>query len=304
MLPTVRTSIAVNSTEQEGSIVERFAKNATAQDVLQRLTGNSNSSFKPYSEMLLREGIIQSLNDLIPVINQIEPQEKRVDAVRHALKEHYRSAVMQRIANPEVQLLQQRYPDQPWDNNPATAYNQARHQELMRVIKGLNSADRGNIAEAWYEQVYSQGRGSTHVSIPQDKMAEQGVAISQDRFADEVFGNTIREQKTIAGSLSQSDARNELAQFNDYIQVVSNPGGSQITKNGNTYTVQRLMYSFIDPKGVKANAAWMYDQILDHPNISFEIFNAQGERKIINQANKDELLEPALSNWLRLPAQK
>ena len=285
------------------SATDRFADDITPQEALKQLIDSQSGrdrSLKLYTDMLVREKIISSQDDLIPVITQIDPKGKTIDSVRHAVKENYRSIVLDRMTAPDINKMQQLYPKLPWQNNPTKAYDMARHQEMMRIVDKLNPADRGNLAEVWYEKVYAKGRGSTQVFVSQEDLSKQGIAISQDRKPDEIFSDTIREQKTIKNKLKSGNKlkgeRDELKQFEDYIKLVDN--NAVIKASNKTYTVNNLIYTFTDPRGVKKNAKWMYAKLSDHKNLSFEIFNSQGELKIIDRTNMNDLKDPTLSNWL------
>jgi hypothetical protein len=130
------------------------------------------------------------------------------------------------------------------------------------------------------------------------------------RFPDLINPDgTLQDLKYIEGSLSDR----EIAQFDDYRNLIGTnvtiPGEG--TQAATTINVKRVRYAFLNPNGVEANAAWMNKTLkTSKGGITFEIFNAKGERRIVNNigvfdangtllANPDFLTDSAkLKAWL------
>ena len=161
---------------------------------------------------------------------------------------------------------------------------EARHKYFLRTIKGLNSADIGSIGEGWFQRLYRVDGNQTQVFVSQSEMAKQGITLTQDRKVDEIYGDTIREQKTVSGVLVDSQNSDAARQFNDNVTLVEQ-GARMTAKNGQVYQVRNLVYVFPVPEGVRANANWMRVQLRDRPYLSFEIFNTRGECKIVSLNN-------------------
>lgn len=205
--------------------------------------------------------------------------------IRRQIKGYYRPKLLDKTTDTKL-ALQQRY------------------QVLRRVIDNLAPADKGNFTEAWYQKVYGKPEHLTHFEVTTADAAAQGITLQaqEKRVPDRVEGDTIVEVKTISGSLSSGGekGRSEIKQFDDNI-ALAKQGYTKTTSDGVKRQLRKVRYVFTLPKGVKANAKFMIEKLLDIETrnfVSFEIFNHQGERKIIKAKNIKELREPDLSDWL------
>lgn len=271
----------------------RFPTTASTQDVFNTLTGTKGTGFEPYRQVLVAEGIAKGDDEFLKALEGLKPQGRTIDAVRHEMKELYRSKLLAKMTTPDEAAMRLRYPDLDWAKNSQDALRQASHQEMLRLTQGLPPSDRGNIAEAWYKTTYAPS-AAEHVRIPSDEIAKLGSTHGADRIPDLVEGNTLRDLKTISGKMGKHD----LEQFDDFMKIGHKPGGFPVTAGGNTTNIQRVVYTMTVPDGVRANASWMVKQLNDYPNLAFEIFNNAGSRKMVTKANAHELAEPALSKWL------
>lgn len=145
---------------------------------------------------------------------------------------------------------------------------------MTRITNDLNSSDKGSISERWYSEVIDPD-SMTHVRFIGDS--------ETTRYADLLNENgTIQDLKHKRTALNDR----EILQFDDYRLMIGQD--IEVTNADGTTTtirVQRLRYSFINPSGVEANAIWMHG-ILSSPstNVTFEIFNAHGQRRIVTRA--------------------
>jgi hypothetical protein len=238
-----------------------------------RLAGTgSTSSFRPYYEMLTSNGIVSEAR-VRTRLNQLlaGTRGRDLDFVRHSLKDTFRNDVMAYLTNRGRISANATYRGRPFE--------EASHAELLRITGDLNSSDKGTLAEQWYAAVYATD-AMAHVQFT----GTSGTTRYPDLLRPD---GTLQDLKYIREKLS---AR-ELEQFSDYRLMV----GQDVTitnADGSTRTirVERLRYSFINPSGVEANAAWMHE-ILSGPssNITFEIFNSHGQRRIINRGGVFEV---------------
>jgi hypothetical protein len=187
-----------------------------------------------------------------------------LDFVRHSLKETFKNDIMTYLTNRQRLTTA----------HPGRTFEEASHIEMMRITNDLNSSDKGSLSERWYSAVFDPD-SMTHVQFTG--------ASGTTRYADLLNADgTMKDLKYIRESLSTR----ELQQFDDYRLMI----GQDVTitnADGSTTTirVERLRYSFMNPSGVQANAEWMHG-ILSSPstNITFEIFNAHGQRRIVTRA--------------------
>jgi hypothetical protein len=221
---------------------------------------------------------------------------RSVDDVRHALKERFNQKVVDKMTTTSPTALRKKYSDLPWQENPAKALEQAQHRELMSVTEKLNGADKGKFGEKWYKKIF----GSNAIEqqrISKADAAKQGLDFTKDRVPDLIEGNQIKEIKGTSDKITERD----ISQFDDLLQVAKKEGGSSITlKDGSQRNLDKLRYVFTDPTGVKANAKWIRQQIENSPqHVSFEIFNTNGERKILDAGSlKNGDFDQNLSRWL------
>jgi hypothetical protein len=223
---------------------------------------------------------------------------RSVDEVRHALKEKFNQKVVDKMTNVSESAMRKRYSDLPWGDS-AKAMEQAKHQELIRFTEDLNGADKGKFHEKWYKEVYGKDAVEQQ-KISKADATKQGLDFERDRVPDLVEGSQLKELKGTSDKITERD----ISQFNDLLQVAKKEGGTSITlKDGSQRSLNKLQYVFTDPKGVKANIEWMKDQMtMSRDHVSFEVFNAKGERKIIDIKNLEsgELTNQHFTQWLGL----
>jgi hypothetical protein len=237
------------------------------------------------SNILKEARFIKKCEDLQAYLKALEKDGfsgRSVDDVRHALKERFNQKVVDKMTTTSPTALRKKYSDLPWKENPAKALEQAQHRELMSVTEKSNGADKGKFGEKWYKKIFGN-HATEQQKISKSDAAKQGLDFTKDRVPDLIEGNQIKEIKGTSDKITERD----LSQFEDLLQVAKKEGGTSITlKDGSQRSLNKLQYVFTDPKGVKANIEWMRNQIMDNPkNISFEIFNASGERKIFDAAS-------------------
>jgi hypothetical protein len=260
---------------------------ATASEAF--LTFRNSEGFASFQALLVDEKLIAGEGDLIAALEAMKPSPpgRTVDAVRHSLKDLYREALLARMTKPDMAVMRVRYPGLPW-HDVDQAMRQASYQEMRRMTDGLAPADKGNLYEQWHKAVLSP-TAVQHVGIAEGTLKNLGSLHGTGRVIDLLEGDTIHELKRVAGEMSKA----EKAQFADNMLMVSKklPLGGQ--------PVRRVLYTLPIPEGVQANARWMAEELAIHPGVlSFEVFNATGDRRVITAAA--ELARPELWTWLGL----
>jgi hypothetical protein len=163
------------------------------------------------------------------------------------------------------------------------------------LTEGLNGADKGKFAEKWYKEVYGVGADG-QVKIPKAEMDRLGLDFEKGRVPDFVQGDKIKEIKAIKDKITPGSR--DQKQFDDIIKAAERDGGIEVALNdGTRRTVDKVSYVFTDPRGVKANAQWMAQQLKGRPKLSFEVFNTKGERMIIDNQNVRSWMND-LDSWL------
>lgn len=254
--------------DAEATVKRQFFTEAEFNDsnlAFNRLAGTgSTSSFKPYYDMMIGNGIVTETR-VRTRLNQLlaSTRGRDLDFVRHQLKATFRKDVIGYVTNKG--RLTTAY--------PGKTFEEASHAEMLRVTAGLNSSDKGTLAEEWYAMVFTE-KAVAHV---------QFVGVSgTTRYPDLLhLDGTLQDLKYIEGKLT---AR-EIEQFGDYKGMI----GKEIeitdaTNNVIRIKVERLRYAFINPVGAEKNAAWMFDQVSKGGSLTFEIFNTKGQRRMINAA--------------------
>ena len=116
----------------------------------------------------------------------------------------------------------------------------------------------------------------------------------------------LREVKTIVGKLGKHD----LEQFEDFMKLILKKNGVTVNVRGVSHTIKEARYVFTVPSSVKANVETLKDWLTDNPNLTIEIFNVHGQKKIIGLRAKtlpgNDTIEPIsfldkkLDDWLDL----
>lgn len=274
-------------------------KPGEAERAYRELTTRDSSSFKPYSKMLLAEGLATEAELRAQVQEMLSGSTPRSeDYIRHRLKETFGKRVLARISTPtdaEAAALRGRHADLPWAQDPRAALEQAKHRELMRLTKDLNASDRGNLAEDWYRGEFAKD-GRPHVAALRSDMAQHGITLEGDRYLDLVIDSSgsaeVREIKNITGEL----ADRELSQFRDLVRLLD--GSAPLWVGSDAALVKHLRYVFLRAEGVRANLGFMRRTLAARADgsISFEVFNKSGARRVIRTV--EDLADPQFSAWL------
>jgi hypothetical protein len=254
--------------------------NITNQGILEEFTGaTSSSSMKPYSRMLVQAGLIQDVDDLLPLIGRFRTGSKTFDEVRHQLKQHFQPKILELTTNPKLSLDEQ-------------------HLELRRLTTDLASKDKGTLTELWYQRVYKPN-ANTQRQVNQEALEKQGVTLQKDRYPDLIEGDKMIEVKSTDTVLSARDHE----QFADNVKLISARDGTVIPfKDGTKVRVKRLTVVLTSPEGAKANAKWISQTFVNNQGLSekltFEVFNQKGQRLVIDADNYAKWIKN-LNAWLK-----
>ncbi len=156
-----------------------------------------------------------------------EPAGETYDRVRHGLKEDLTPQLVGKIT--ERAFLKTRHPELyegVADPSGRSVQDQiASHRELLRLTKGLGSADRGTIAEQWYAKMYASDAAKRHVRFT-GKETEPNLTFGKgERVPDLIDGNQLKDIKHVSGALGK-DVETQLADFRKLVDRELNVGGT------------------------------------------------------------------------------
>lgn len=252
---------------------QKFDKRSwTKEKVYDHLAGpESESTFKPFAEMLIREKIA-TRKQIEKMIEEKGFYGRDEDMVRHELKQEYRKDVV-------AEMMKPRTPEE-------------KHAAMRRITEKLDSSDKGNITEVWYQEAILGGSGERHVAANKRDLSEnQGIEITKNRFIDIVDGNIGRELKSGEGKLSDGD----ILQMRDNARLVD--GRARLQLDSGEATIEHVRYTFASPAGARANVETMKLAFTDKNltgRISFELFTPEGKKlppiKTLEQLNAQRWL--------------
>jgi Domain of unknown function (DUF4157) len=245
---------------------DAFPLTATTSEILTSL--KASEGFGSFRDVLLQEKLATD-EKLLEALEKLSPRGRSIDAVRHELKALFKESLLQRMTDPGKTAIEN-------------------YQEMRRLTDNLASSDRGNLFEQWYKRIYAID-ATEHIKIKAEDLQLLGSTAGKDRIPDLIQGDTIRELKRVSGTLGEHD----LEQFADNMRLIGKKGGFN---TGTGATLKRAIYTFPIPEGVKANVDWMRRQLAENPNLTFEVFNHLGDKRLITQAS--ELSEPKFWTWL------
>ncbi|NJO56484.1 MAG: hypothetical protein HC834_09320, partial [Rhodospirillales bacterium] len=207
-----------------------FPPGTTRKVALGKLSGQeSTSSFKAYREMLERYRLA-SEDEILGAM--MEPGGVGEDVVRHGLKEHFRDRVVARMFAAGDRAL-------------GESESIAR---MRQMLEGLNPADRGNLAEAWYATYRAKYYGedlAAHPRLPKDNVF--GLKLEGDRLPDFVEGDTLVEVKSTQAGLGPRDAK----QIEDFLKAAK--ARANLILKEETRQVKRVRLVFTEVEGAQGS---------------------------------------------------
>ena len=249
-----------------------------------RLLLKHSKSFRDFQTMLKREGIATD-SEIVQAIAELGPLGgTTVGDLRHALKEKFKPMAMERMINPEPELMKKKHADLFAGGASADeAMKAAKHREMIRITGGLNPSDYGNMTEGWYAAVHHSGPVDRHVHVKADEMAEQSIKLTKpSRFIDIRDGGLGVEVKRHEGKLAKKDKE----QFEDYRKMLA----GQAIVGGKP--LQRLRYVFASTEGAVANAETIGRWLRQLDPFEVQVFDRAGNGKVITSSRD-------FADWLR-----
>lgn len=146
-----------------------------------------------------------------------------MDDWRHAVKEHFKQRVLERITDPKL--------------DEAASYRMMRE-----VVDGLANADRGNLVEDWYRGRYAPGGKRQAYRVERTSGANEGK--HEDRVADVVVDGEIREIKDVDGPIDEG-------QLDAHLDAVRDD------KLSKSLGAKKVRYVFTKEAGALANESLM-----------------------------------------------
>lgn len=213
------------------------------------------------------------------------PEGQGMRTVRHTTKQYYVKSVILPHLTDEVNIAKSKdFKDLVKDGaTKDEAFARISHQRMLDYTKGLDSSDKGGIAEAWYAKVYGEDSGSRQVDVDPKFIKKQGGAINEPRKLDRLEGDTIIELKNVTDSLG---AR-EKGEFIDHVNMI----GKKVEEGGTT--IKKVRWVMLDPEGAFANREWIQKSLKATSNVTFVVFSTTGEPMPISSRNTSMLSTPA-----------
>jgi hypothetical protein len=219
----------------------------------------AGDGFGEYAQMLTAEGLASDavIDGVISHKRGMRLTEGRpvtTEWLRHEVKEYFRDRVVAKLTDPGL--------------DP-----QASYQQMRRMLDGLSTTDRGNLAEHWYRARYAPD-AAPHVNVGVTRTGGENAGKVESRFIDAVQGDTAIEVKDIQGKIDEE----QLGAYLDMLKA------RQKTGEG---TIKKLKYVFTKPEGAVANVeviAKSMEQSDFAGRISIEAFDRNGKRHIATTA--------------------
>jgi hypothetical protein len=233
-----------------------------------------------------------------------EPSGLNYDTVRHNLKTKapYQEAIKKWLTDPLE--IRKRYPSEfegiaPGDKaKQDAALRKAQHRAVIDIDKYLALKDATVWTEKWYAEVYAHvadqpnakvTKVQTQVAFDKGRLNDQGIGVAGTRQADLMIvsetvqdqgqhgpvheRNVLKDVKSHEGPLTTKDE----AQFADYLKLINE---DVPRTDGTTTRIHEVVEVFLDPRGGKANAKWIAEQLGSaNAGVSFEVFNTKGDRR-------------------------
>ncbi len=247
----------------------KIPEGASADEVVRMLKlDESRTAFKPY-EGMLQSVFGKSKSDKL-IREFVEDLARKNKLAGKDFGEMRRSLK----ADLDAKVL-----DDLFKKHPAQADN---HREFLEILKKLDKGpgDKGRFAESWYARLKETTRGPARRAFAISKADYPFLKTRTRRIIDRIQDSTIQDLKAVAGKVDE-------VQLDDYLAML----GKRL--KGTNITVQKVKYTFLDPKGARPNKALMLKKLKKFPKqIEFEIFDTKGRRHLVDSVAKLERLLP------------
>jgi hypothetical protein len=271
---------------------------------------NPKSPFGKWVELMEKLGFKR--DDLIAALQ--DPSGLNYDTVRHNLKSKpvYQDAIKKWLTDPVE--MRKRYPSEFEGIDPNdrakqdAALRKAQHRAVLEIDQYLALKDATVWTEKWYIELFgkvpdekgaSVRKVESQVLFDKDKLNAANIDVAATRQADlivvteapdpknpqaaPVEKNILKDVKSHEGKIAATDK----AQFDDYMRMV----GKDVPRtDGTTTRIDSVTEVFLDPRGGKANAEWIAEQLAtSSAKVSYEVFNTKGERRAFTQVDFQKL---------------
>ncbi len=186
-------------------------------------------------------------------------QQVTIDWLRHEVKAYFRDRVMAKLLDPALD-------------------GAASYQNMRKMLDGLNNADRGLLAEAWYGGRHAPG-AAKQVTYRVARTGGENEGNVETRRADLVVGRELREVKHIRGKI-------DGGQFGAHVDLLRDG------KLRETMGIDKVRYVFTNEEGAVANLKFLASQMGDPDlagRLTVEVFDRHGVQHIA--ATRDRALQ-------------
>jgi hypothetical protein len=216
----------------------------------------ADESFAPFAALLLREKLATraEINAAIATrsANRTKLPSLIDDTVRRNVKDVFRPRLVERLIDPALDA-------------------KASWKRMRQMLDGLDSSDRGNLVELWY-----QGRNTkqAQLQVPVNVLRTGDKAgVIEVRQIDLVDGNCAIEIKDVIGRIDRD-------QLDAYLDMV----GHETTVTGKIVKIKKVRYVFTRPEGARANLGLLAIELRNArvaARLSIEVFDATGARRTV-----------------------
>jgi hypothetical protein len=214
----------------------------------------SDPHFSSYALMLVRQGITPDRREINAAIRTLRRRSDPIsdDTLRLNVKAQFRDDLIAHLIDPRL------------DQN-------ASWKRMREIVADLGNADRGNLAEIWYQARYAP-KAEHHVAVQVERSAK---GVAEKRVIDLFDGKRAIEIKDIEGPIDRD-------QFDAYADMMAKE--TPVKFGGTERRVEVLQYVFIRPDGARANLE-LFAKQLARPELrgrlSLEVFDHAGTRHAV-----------------------
>ncbi|MCP3166821.1 annexin [Myxococcus qinghaiensis] len=263
-----------------GYIEPKFPAGVTREEAFDALGGNNpKSPFGAWVKSLEAEGLIKDKQELVGMLRE-SPGGLSFGTVRHELKDQYSDQLLSRMTDPARLRATPAYAEAlKVTQNPEQALVAASHTEMLRITRELGPADKGALAQRWYQSTFESTRkGVTEVSVSKQAAADLGITFTGDRRIDVLEPGTVRELKNVSTRFGER----EHDQLMDLVKLYGK------TLDGTDTPIEQVVETFVDPRGVVANSKFLHDMFDGSGGqyLKVEVFKADGTTLVIDANNR------------------
>jgi hypothetical protein len=186
-----------------------------------------------------------------------QPKQIKEDVIRHAIKEHYKSDILELMSDPnghnrqkltkqiketepklndfevdqkaknqvreeaeaEVNELMQKNPKLTRDQAEQLRHEQASHRTATEITENLSSSDKGNLMEDWYDATYKNEQVARHLEIGEVDHSR----LSKDGKPRGKLGNSLLERVRVIDRAEVSKVNGEQVVHFREVKSIAGP---------------------------------------------------------------------------------